>query len=35
LLKQTAVDITTNELCRIVSMHSLYETVVFALELDQ
>jgi hypothetical protein len=31
---QAAVEITTNDICRIVSMNSLDETVVFALELD-
>jgi hypothetical protein len=34
LLTLAAVEITTNEFCRIVSIHSLDETVVFAFELD-
>jgi hypothetical protein len=34
LLTQTAVEITTNEFCRVVSMHSLDETVEFAFEVD-
>jgi hypothetical protein len=33
-LTQAAVEITTNEFCRVVRMYSLDETVVFAFELD-
>jgi hypothetical protein len=34
LIAKAAVEITTNKLCPVVSMHGLDEAVVLALELD-
>jgi hypothetical protein len=32
LLAEAAIQITTSKLCRVVSMHGLYEAVALALE---